>query len=137
MTATAVAEGILEADLIVARERLAYRGVRLDRESHFVELWFPGLPTGTVVVFDGQNYDAAPLSLFVADKIRNPVDATRWPPGLSHGIHPVTGQPFACLQGLAEYFSHPSHRSDSWDRYRTQIRLVHLVEHILRKVPPA
>ena len=132
-----VAEAILAADLVVAQAQLAHRGVRLDREGHFVELWFPGLLPGTVIVLDGHRYDAAPLSLFVADNNRDPVDATRWPPGLNHSTHPVTGRPFACLQGLAEYFSHPSHRGDDWDRYRYQIRLVHLVEHILRKVPPA
>lgn len=136
MTAAAVAEAILEADLLVAQEQLAHRGVRLERKGHIVELGFPALVPGTVIVLDGRNYDAAPLSLSVADADRRPVDASRWPPGLCHSIHPVTGRPFACLQGLAEYFSHPSHGGDSWDRYRNQIRLVDLVEHILRKVPP-
>ena len=135
MTATAVAEAILEADLVVAQAQLARRGVRLERKGHIVEFWFPGLLPGTVIVFDGHDYDAAPLSLFVADTNGDPVDATRWPPGLNHSTHPITRRPFACLQGLAEYFLHPSHSSDSWDRYRNQIRLVHLVEHILCKAP--
>ena len=134
MTSTAVAEAILEADLVVAQAQLAHRGVRLERNGHVVELWFPGLLPGTVIVFDGHDYDAAPLSLFVADTDGNPVEATRWPSGLNHSTHPVTGRPFACLQGLSEFFLHPRHSSDSWDRYRNQIRLVHLVEHILLKV---
>ena len=76
MTAAAVAEAILEADLLVAQEQLAHRSVRLERKGHTVELGFPALLPGTVIVLDGRNYDAAPLSLSVADADRRPVDAS-------------------------------------------------------------
>jgi hypothetical protein len=57
----------------------------------------------------------------------------RWTPGVPHSIHPVTNQPFVCLQGIAEYHSHPSHLSDTWDRYRNRIRIRETMIALLKK----
>jgi hypothetical protein len=56
-----------------------------------------------------------------------------WTPGVPHSIHPVTGKPFVCLQGIAEYHSHPSHLTDSWDRYRHIYRIPQTVKALLNK----
>jgi hypothetical protein len=32
----------------------------------------------------------------------------------NNSAHPTTGRPFACMKGIREYHTHPSHLSDSW-----------------------
>ena len=125
---------ILDLEIDVAVERLAHRGVRLDRDGTRVYLWLPELNNGTRIALDGPNYDAEPLGLSVVDLTGTPVTQERWPIGLVHSIHPTIGQPFACLQGLNEYFEHPGHRNESWDQHRGRIRLVDLISHILSRV---
>lgn len=126
---------ILDREIDIAAERFGHRGVRLQRDGCLVKLWLPGVVDGTAICLTGDNYDTEPFSLTVIDIQSQPVPESMWPHGLAHGtIHPVTHQPFACLQGLKEYFNHPSHSNECWDQYRGRIRLVDLVSHILNKV---
>jgi hypothetical protein len=37
------------------------------------------------------------------------------------------------VQGTYEYHTHPGHAADSWDRYRHQLRLAQLLDHLLRR----
>lgn len=125
---------ILDREINVAAERFSHQGVRLERAGSFVKLWLPGVVDGTSICLNGDNYDTEPFSLTVVDSQCQPVPQSIWPSGLAHSIHPVTNQPFACLRGLAEYFSHPSHCQESWDQHRGRIHLVDLISHILKKV---
>jgi len=127
---------ILDREIEVAVERLAHRGVQLARDGTRVTLWMPGLADGTKIALDGPNYDTEPLGLSVVDLTGVRVTRERWPNGLFHSDHPVTGQPFACLRGLAEYFAHPRHPNECWDQFRGRIHLVDLISHILSKVTP-
>lgn len=125
----------LEREIRVARAQFANSGLRLEHEGTNIGMWFPGVAPEAVVLLDGPRYNADPLSLTVVDLNGEPLPADRWPRGLFHSQHPVLQRPFACLRGLLEYHTHPSHVDDSWDRYRNSIRLVNLVGHIMSKVP--
>jgi hypothetical protein len=82
---------------------------------------------------DGAHYDAEPFRVAVVDDGGSLVEHDRWPADLSHSIHPVLRRPFACVRGTFEYHCHPSHLNDRWDIHRSSIRLVDLVDHLLRK----
>ena len=49
------------------------------------------------------------------------------------GVHPVTGEPFACVRGTWEYYLHTSHHQERWDAHRPRLRLADLLDHLLRK----
>jgi len=53
--------------------------------------------------------------------------------GLAAGVHPVTGEPFACVRGTWEYYLHTSHHQERWDAHRPRLRLADLLDHLLRK----
>jgi hypothetical protein len=79
-------------------------------------------------------FDAQPPSVAMVDPgtgVELPLE--RWTPGIPHGLHPVTGKPFVCIQGVAEYHSHPSHLGDSWDRYRHRYRIPQTAKRLLQK----
>lgn len=135
MVHPAVVADRLEREIRVAREQFASSGLRLEREGLRIRMWFPGVAAEAVVLLDGARYNADPLSLTVADRNGEPLPSDRWPSGLFHSQHPALQRPFACLRGLLEYHTHPSHTDDPWDRYRNSIRLVDLVGHIMAKVP--
>ena len=128
-------EQMLDQELKVAAEQLASSGVQLEREGTRVYLSLPELADGTRITFDGPDYDTEPLGLSVTDSAGMPVGPDLWPQGLVYGeLHPVTKQPFACLQGLKEYFDHPGHSGESWDQHRGHIHLVDLIRHVLTRV---
>jgi hypothetical protein len=79
-------------------------------------------------------FDAQPPSVaMVHSDTHADLPLTEWTPGVAHSIHPVTHRPFVCLQGVAEYHSHPSHVSDSWDRYRARFRIRETATKLLKK----
>jgi Predicted metal binding domain len=36
----------------------------------------------------------------------------------NNSAHPATGKPFACMKGVREYHTHPSHTGDAWETIR-------------------
>jgi hypothetical protein len=127
-------EQMLDQEVKVAAEQLTHFGVQLQRDGTRVHLSLPELTDGTRITFDGPDYDTEPLGLSVTDSAGMPVGVDQWPQGLVYGeLHPVTKRPFACLQGLKEYFEHPGHCGERWDQHRGQLRLIDLIRHILSK----
>lgn len=79
-------------------------------------------------------FDAQPPSVAMVDPTTAlDLPLERWTPGVPHGLHPVTGKPFVCIQGVAEYHIHPSHLGDSWDRYRNRYRILQTAKRLLQK----
>jgi hypothetical protein len=83
---------------------------------------------------DCWNYDTQPPSVSMVHPLSlTELPMEQWTPGVPHSIHPVTNRPFVCIQGVAEYHSHPSHVDDSWDRYRTRFRVPQAILKLLQK----
>ena len=83
---------------------------------------------------DCSGFDANPPSVMMVDpQSGEELTIERWTPGVPHSIHPLSGRPFVCLQGVAEYHTHPSHVADSWDRYRKRYRIPQTVRRLLQK----
>jgi hypothetical protein len=129
-----LAAEMLDAEVEVARDRLGDRVSAITRSGTTIQVPYRS-PHGQSVrlQLDGAHYDAEPFRVAVVDDGGSVVEHGRWPAGLSHSIHPVLGRPFACVRGTFEYHCHPSHLNDRWDTYRSTIRLVDLVDHLLRK----
>lgn len=125
---------LLEAELAVARARLGPRIDGIHREGHVIRTPLSA-PNGSLVwlTLSGADYDAEPFSVTVTDEYDSIVPAEMWPTGLMHSVHPVLGRPFACVQGCAEFYIHPSHLQDRWDASRTCLRLAELLDHLLRR----
>jgi hypothetical protein len=119
-----------------ASEVLGSSGAKLVRSGTHVFLTVPRGRDGNPATFDldCSQFDAQPISVdMVTNETHESLPMDQWTPGVPHSLHPVTGRPFVCLQGIAEYHSHPSHVADSWDRYRTTYRLPQLVRRLLEK----
>jgi len=122
---------LLDAEVAVARNRLGQRVTGIHRDGYVVRTPVRAPDRRQVwLSLSGLNYDAEPFSVFVADD-EGATSADLWPTGLLAGVHPVTGQPFACVQGCAEYYIHTSHFQDRWDAVRPRIRLADLLDHLL------
>ncbi len=133
-----VARALLDAELRVSRrdERLRRARARLSRRGTDVYVAFDRGRDGLPGVFRLRcgHYDAQPPSVAMVDPdTLDELPLWRWTAGVPHSIHPRTGRPFVCLQGIAEYHTHPSHITDSWDRYRTRVRLRETIVALLRK----
>jgi hypothetical protein len=89
-----------------------------------------------LLALTSMNYNAQPLSLAVVDRgDHTPLGEGRWPVRLRFGSpHPVTGGPWCCTRGLAEYYTHFSHLQERWDRDRAGRRLDVLVGHLLDRM---
>jgi hypothetical protein len=89
-----------------------------------------------LLALTGDKYNTDPLSLAVVDReTRKPLPESSWPVGLRFGSpHPVTKKPFCCLRGVAEYYTHPSHLTERWDRDRAGRYLDVVVGHLLDKM---
>lgn len=124
---------MLDAEIEVTQHRLLGKVAGIRRTRHFVQVPLRAANDQQVwLTLSGENYDADPFSVSVVDA-EGPVGAELWPPSLFGGMHPVTGQPFVCVQGCAEYYSHPSHFRDRWDAVRPRLRLPNLLDHLLRR----
>jgi len=135
---TSIATALLDAELRLCRrdERLHRAGARVWRRATDVFVAFAAGRDGQPGLFCLRcaNYDAQPPSVAMLDPVSLAVlPIGSWTAGVPHSIHPVTQQPFVCLQGIAEYHSHPSHLDDSWDRYRNRVRIRETVFALLKK----
>lgn len=129
-----VLDDVLDAEVAVARQRLASRVTSIDRQDAMIHVRYSTLDGRPLRLrFDGRRFDAEPFRVAVVGDDGDILHHEEWPPGLSLGEHPVHGRPFACLRGTFEYHTHPSHLEDSWDRYRPTLRLADLAHHILTK----
>lgn len=130
-------EQLLDEEVsLIERDLAEVSGVRVWRDATDVLVAFDRDRSGRRAMFRlaCRDFDAEAPSVAMLDpdtRAELPLDA--WTPGVPHSIHPVTNQPFVCLQGVAEYHSHPSHASDSWDRYRNRFRLPQTVRRLLHK----
>jgi hypothetical protein len=133
----ALIEELLEGELDLIRDSLGPDSpVRVWREGTVVFVGFDSDRSGQpgLFQFGCSGYDAeAPSFAMVDPASREPLPIERWTPGVPHSVHPSTGLPFVCLQGIAEYHTHPSHLDDSWDRYRFRFRLPQTVVRLLDK----
>jgi hypothetical protein len=117
------------------RERLRHDVVLEGEGTVLVRVDVPG-GAQHLLALTGDNYNAEPLSLSVIDPVtREPLPEERWPEHLRFGSpHPVTGTPWSCTRGLAEYYVHFSHVQESWDADRVRRRLEVLLGHLLSKM---
>lgn len=131
-----LAEELLEGELEVVRDSIGSSGVTVWLEGTDVFVKFESGRDGNSGMFRlacGQ-FDAEPPSVSMVDpEAHSELSMERWTPGVPHSVHPVTGKPFVCLQGTAEYHTHPSHLDDSWDRYRRVFRLKETIHRLLQK----
>jgi hypothetical protein len=130
MLHTALLNEMLDDEIAAAKERLGDRIGQIERDGAGIVM---ALGDGLVLRLDGARYDAEPFRVAVATNDGEPVPHELWPPGMSLGVHPVLGRPFACVQGTYEYHAHPSHLADHWATYRNELRLSDLLDHLLRK----
>jgi hypothetical protein len=130
-------ERLLDKEVVLIQGDLrGVAGVRVRREATDVLVGFDHDRSGNPRMFRlvCADFDAQPPSVAMVDpenRAELPLEA--WSSGVPHSVHPVTNKPFVCLQGIAEYHSHPSHTSDSWDRYRNRFRLAQTVRRLLTK----
>lgn len=134
---TDLVERMLDQELDICHpEDLASRGVTLSRESTQVFVRFRAGRDGRAGMFrlDCASFDAQPPSVVMVDpETRDELPFAAWTPGVPHSVHPTLNRPFVCIQGVFEYHEHPSHLEDSWDRYRSTIRLPQTVRRLLDK----
>jgi hypothetical protein len=133
-----LAEKLLDSELELCAEdpRLQGDGIRIHRVGTDVFAAFATGRGGRAGVFrlDCAAYDASPPGVAMVDpKTGEELSQAKWTPGVPHSLHPVTGKPFVCIQGTAEYHTHPSHVDDSWDRYRARFRLRQTIRRLLEK----
>lgn len=132
-----LAERMLDAEVAIARaENRTFRDVIILREGTDVLVSFTEGRDGRPGLFrlDCAHFDTEPPGVGMLDpESRDELLIERWTTGVPHSVHPKTGKPFVCAQGIAEYHSHPSHINDSWDRYRNTFRLAQTVRLLLNK----
>ncbi len=125
-----------EVELCRADPSLLLPGIGVELQATQVLARFSKGHDGKPGVFrlDCSAFDANPPSVAMVDpESGEELTLERWTPGVPHSIHPVTRRPFVCLQGVAEYHTHPSHLADSWDRYRKRYRIPQTVRRLLQK----
>jgi hypothetical protein len=133
---TELAEELLDAELEVVRDSVATNCVTVWREGTDILVQFEQARDGRSGLFklECSQFDAEPPSVSMVDPTtRAELALEQWTPGVPHSVHPLTGKPFVCLQGTAEYHTHPSHRDDTWDRYRRVFRLKETIHRLLQK----
>lgn len=126
----AVARDLLEAEAESVRQGLGDRVEVVEVESLRVLIRPKGWG-GRWLCLDGALYDQHPLRVSVLDADRNPTED--WPGNLKHpNRHAILNEPWACILGTYQYHTWPGHAAETWDQYRTRIRMLHLVRHILK-----
>lgn len=130
-------ERLLDEELaLILEETREMDGVSARREGTDLLVQFERGRDGAPGLFRLRcdRFDMAPPSLSMLDvESLEELPLERWTTGVPHSLHPVTQLPFVCLQGLAEYHTHPSHLDDSWDRYRYRYRPPQTVRRLLEK----
>jgi len=125
---------LLDDEVAVAVDRLGDRVDQLTHDGRYVSCLLPA-PDGSAVWLrlDAACYDGDPVRVDVVDQAGKPVLMTLWPAGLSSGEHPVTKHSFVCMQGVHEYYTHPSHHKERWDGHRATLRIPDILDHLLRR----
>ena len=131
----AVRRELLDAELVLVRERFEKRGVVGWHDDTTVFIEAPGFGDDRLLALDALNYDAEPVGIGFVTAEGDQLACAEWPPGLCQGEHPVLARPFICIRGTSDYHYHPSHVEDTWDRYRPHLRIPEVVGHLLSKVP--
>lgn len=131
----AVRHELLDAELMLVRERFATRGIVTWHDDSTVYVQAAPFGENRILALDALNYDAEPVGVGFVDADGHTLGCAEWPAGLCQGEHPVLARPFICIRGTSDYHHHPSHVDDTWDRYRAQLRLPDIVGHLLAKVP--
>jgi hypothetical protein len=134
----ALASRLLDGELAVCRADpgLKRDGIRIWRKGTDIFIGFDAGTGGKAGTFrlGCADFDAQPPSVAMVDSdTHRDLPLAEWTPGVPHSIHPLTQRPFVCLQGIAEYHSHPSHATDSWDRYRARFRIRETAKKLLKK----
>jgi hypothetical protein len=134
MLHTSLLAEMLDDEVSLAAERLGERAGGLAHDARYVTCPMTA-PDGSSVLLrlDAARYDAEPVRVDVCDREGSPLTESMWPSGLLHSVHPVTGRPFVCIQGVYEYYIHPSHHKDRWDSVRATLRIVSILDHLLNK----
>lgn len=133
----ALLDELLDSEIDLTCQAIsANPGVRVWREGTDILVAFPADRRGASGLFslDCARFDVDAPGVTMLDPVsRSELPLERWAPGVPHSIHPATGKPFVCMQGVAEYHSHPSHLDDHWDRYRCRFRIPQTVRRLLEK----
>ena len=130
----AVVAELLEQEAAVAREAHGRRFASLEVVGTDVVCHITGTDKGDVLLrLDGSRYDAEPLGVTVVSPDGVVAPAQLWPGSLHHSDHPTLRRPWSCTRGCFEYHQFPGHSNEPWDVYRHEIRLVDLLDHLLRK----
>lgn len=100
---------LLDDEVALAAQRLGDRAAGLTHDGRYITCHLEG-STGAQVYLrlDAPAYDAEPVRVAVCDLEGSPLPEPLWPPGLWAGDHPVTRQPFVCIRGVFEYYTHLS-----------------------------
>lgn len=123
-----------EIDLCRSTSAVSRPGVEIWRDGESVLVAFAVRERRWQFALDCADFDAEPPSVDMVDlETHERLPIEQWLPGVPHSLHPVTGRPFVCIQGTAEYHSHPSHTNDPWDRYRSIYRLPQTIGRLLDK----
>ena len=135
-------EQLLDQELaVIQRDEALHTGTaRVARSGPIVHLSFERGRDGRAGLFriDCRGFDARPPSVAMVSPFTEEVlPIEQWTAGVPHSIHPLTRKPFVCIQGTAEYHTHPSHLADSWDRYRNRFRIPQLIRALLHKAGAA
>jgi len=124
---------LLATELAVTQNALGHRltALRLEAETVIAEYMDDAGRTITFKLL-GDEYDAKPLKVSVLLNRRpmRPEESN----GLVHSIHPVLHKGWVCAQGTYEYHAYPGHTADNWAAVRMSLRLVDLLDHLLKKV---
>jgi hypothetical protein len=125
---------LLDDEVAVAAERLGSRGAGLVHDGRHVRCSLGSVDDSRRWLrLDGLRYDGEPFRVAVCGPDGVPLPIGGWPAGLAHSVHPVTGEPFACVRGTWEYYLYPGHHQERWDAHRPRLRLADLLDHLLRK----
>lgn len=130
----AVLHEMLETEVQVAKERLGSSISFIEVTGADVRcvLRTPG-KQDALLLFQGGDYDAEPFRVSVVRPDWTLLPGNEWP-GAPILDHPVLHRPFICIQGTYEYHAHPSHFADTWDKYRSHLRLAELLLHLRRRI---
>src|SRR2546422_271389 len=92
-----------EVALCKEDELLCTNGVAVWRECSDVLVKFARGRDGKAGCFrlGCAHFDAQPPTVAMVDvEIGKELGLENWTPGVAHGVHPVTGRPFVCIQGI-------------------------------------
>lgn len=124
---------LLDAEVELARSRLGERAFDLRREGDALLMSLVRPDGSWTLRLAGDRYDAEPFDVALVDEANEVLPLERWIPNFAHGLHPVLGVPWVCVNGTRGYYSHESHFGERWDASRYALRADSLIAHFLAK----